>query len=112
MPDDTRISTELPADLRIAQMAEQAENAAALLKALSHQDRLMILCHLSGGAKSVSELEALIGARQATVSQHLARLRRDGLVSASREGKTIIYAINGQAAQRIVETLYDVYCGR
>ncbi|HLQ18500.1 MAG TPA: metalloregulator ArsR/SmtB family transcription factor [Tabrizicola sp.] len=74
-------------------MAEHAQPASAFLKALSHEGRLMILCHLAGGEKSVTELEELLGQRQAAVSQQLARLRLEGLVSTRREGKAIFYAI-------------------
>ena len=74
-------------------MAGHADKVAAFLKALSHEGRLMILCHLAGGEKSVTELEGLLGQRQAAVSQQLARLRLEGLVSTRREGKAIIYRI-------------------
>ena len=76
-----------------ARMADQSVAAAGFLKALSHEGRLMILCHLAGGEKSVTELEDLLGQRQAAVSQQLARLRLEGLVATRREGKTIFYTI-------------------
>lgn len=76
-----------------AQMADIAQPAAGFLKALSHEGRLMILCHLAGGEKSVTELESLLGQRQAAVSQQLARLRLEGLVATRREGKAIYYTI-------------------
>ena len=72
----------------------QSNAASAFLKALSHEGRLMILFHLSDGERSVSELERRLGARQAAVSQQLARLKSDGLVASRRNGKTIIYRIN------------------
>ena len=75
------------------QMLVQATAAAGFLKALSHEGRLMILCHLSAGEKSVTELEHLLSSRQAAVSQQLARLRLEGLVSARREGQAIFYSI-------------------
>ena len=71
----------------------------------------MILCHLSSGEKMVSELETLLEMRQATVSQQLARLRLEGLVSSRREGKAMFYSIADPKAQRIVATVYDLYCG-
>jgi DNA-binding transcriptional ArsR family regulator len=74
-------------------MAARAERVAGFLKALSHEGRLMILCHLAGGEKSVTELEGLLGQRQAAVSQQLARLRLEGLVSTRREGKAIFYSL-------------------
>ena len=83
-------------------MADHAPDVASFLKALSHEGRLMILCHLAGGEKSVTELEALLGQRQAAVSQQLARLRLEGLVSTRRDGKAIFYAIHDP---RVLELL-------
>ncbi len=91
-------------------MASQARAASDLLKALAHEGRLMILCHLAEGEKSVSELEELIGARQAAVSQQLARLRLEGLVSSRREGKAIYYSIEDSRAQRLIATLHGIFC--
>lgn len=93
------------------EMAERAAEAAAFLKALSHEGRLMILCHLSSGEKSVTTLEALIGARQAAVSQHLARLRSEGLVAARRDGKVIFYAIKDPKVRAMVALVYEMFCG-
>ena len=100
-----------PADQPAADvLAGRAEAAAAFLKALSHEGRLMILCHLTGGEKTVTELEALLGARQAAVSQQLARLRDEGLVRARREGKAIHYAISDQRAERLIALVYEMFC--
>ncbi|RYI14359.1 MAG: transcriptional regulator [Acetobacteraceae bacterium] len=74
-------------------MEGRAEKVSAFLKAMSHEGRLTILCHLAGGEKSVTELEGLLGQRQAAVSQQLARLRLEGLVRTRRDGKTIFYAL-------------------
>lgn len=92
------------------QMVASAGRAAALLKSLAHPQRLMLLCHLGAGERSVTELEALIGARQAAVSQHLARLRDEGLVRRRRDGKTVFYALADQDVRRVIATLYEVYC--
>lgn len=92
------------------EMLDRAEGAAQLLKALSHEGRLMILCHLASGEKSVTELEHLLDQRQAAVSQQLARLRSEGLVSARRDGKAIHYSLSDPRAMRIVELLYDMFC--
>ena len=81
-----------------------------MLKALSHEGRLMTLCHLSSGEKSVTELESLLGARQAAVSQQLARLRLDGLVTARRDGKAIFYSIADPRAARLMDVVYDLFC--
>lgn len=97
----------LPAD----EMSARAAEAAAFLKALSHEGRLMILCHLSSGERSVTELESLLGARQAAVSQQLARLRTEGLVRARREGKVIHYSIRDPKAGAIMALVYDMFCG-
>ena len=91
-------------------MVEKSEEAAAFLKALSHGGRLMILCHLAGGEKSVTELEGLLGTRQAAVSQQLARLRFEGLVASRREGKAIFYSLSDPKALRLVEVVHDLFC--
>jgi DNA-binding transcriptional ArsR family regulator len=83
--------------------------ATAVLRALANENRLMILCLLAEGEKSVSELEAMTGARQPTVSQQLARLRADGLVESRREGKTIFYSLANDRARRILEFLDEEY---
>ncbi len=92
-------------------MATKAGKAADFLKALAHENRLMILCILSQGERSVSELEQMLGLRQPTVSQQLARLRADGMVAARREGKTIFYSVASDSARVIVGAVYDVFCG-
>jgi ArsR family transcriptional regulator len=91
-------------------MADQAKAASELMKAVAHEGRLMILCHLVGGEKSVGELEELIGARQAAVSQQLARLRLEGLVRSRRDGKAIYYSISDPRAKRLVQTLHGLFC--
>lgn len=83
--------------------------AAAFLKAASHEGRLMILCHLLAGERSVTELERLLGQRQAAVSQQLARLRLEGLVSTRREGKAIYYAIHDPKVQQLVQFLGGIF---
>ena len=104
-PETKASSKDDPAD-----MMESAAQATAFLKALAHEGRLMILCHLGEGERSVGELEALLGMRQAAVSQMLARLREEGLVKARREGKTIYYALNDGKTERIISLLYDLFC--
>ncbi len=91
-------------------LAENATEASQLLKAVSHEGRLMILCYLATGEKSVTELEQLLHARQAAVSQQLARLRLEGLVSTRRDGKTIWYSLSDQRAVRILELVYEMFC--
>jgi len=91
-------------------MVAHAETASSFLKALSHEGRLMILCHLSTGEKSVTELETLLASRQAAVSQQLARLRLEGLVAYRREGKAIYYSLADERARRMLELMHDMFC--
>ena len=93
-------------------MVENATRATSFLKALAHESRLMILCILAEGEKSVSELEDLLQLRQPTVSQQLARLRGDDLVSTRREGKAIYYKLASEEARIIIGAIYDVFCRR
>jgi DNA-binding transcriptional ArsR family regulator len=103
--DQTECST-----LAVDQMTVHAMMAAGFLKALSHEGRLMILCHLSSGEKSVTELEQLLSTRQAAVSQQLARLRLEGLVSCRRDGKAMFYSIQDPKVGRMIELVYDMFC--
>ncbi len=92
------------------EMLARADDASTLLKALAHEGRLMILCHLSRGEKTVTELEILLSSRQAAISQQLARLRLEGLVSARRDGKAIFYSVADTRAERLISVLYDIFC--
>ena len=91
-------------------MVENAERASNFLKALGHEGRLMILCYLASGEKSVTELEDLLSARQAAVSQQLSRLRLEGLVTPRREGKTIYYRLTDDRSRKMIECVYDLFC--
>lgn len=91
-------------------MVENATTAATFLKAIGHEGRLMILCHLATGEKSVTELENLLSARQAAVSQQLARLRLEGLVTPRRDGKTIYYSLTDERPRKIMEVVYELFC--
>lgn len=99
-------AAEAAADL----MAANADRAAAFLKSLSHAPRLMLLCHLAAGERTVGELEAALGAPQAAVSQQLARLRQEGLVTARREGRTVRYALADERSRRMIGLLYELFC--
>jgi DNA-binding transcriptional ArsR family regulator len=92
-----------------AAMVLRAAEVAAFLKALSHEGRLMILCYLAEGERSVTELEALLGQRQAAVSQQLARLRLEGLVATRREGKAIFYSIRDPKVHALMQSLRTIY---
>ena len=87
-----------------------AQDASDFLKALSHEGRLMILCSLAHGEKSVTELEHMLSSRQAAVSQQLARLRQEKLISARRDGKQIFYSLTDDRARRIIEQVYELFC--
>ncbi len=97
-----------PEEMR--ELFEQARKASELLKTLSHETRLLILCLLTEGEKSVSELERIMSLPQASVSQQLARLRFDGLVKTRREGRQIYYRIASEDITGIVVQLYEMFC--
>lgn len=94
----------------IDKMADRAREATEFLKALAHESRLLILCDLLEGEKSVGELEAFLDRRQSTVSQQLARLRLEGLVAARRDGKTIHYSIANEKVRAVIVVLYRAFC--
>ena len=91
-------------------MATAAQKASELMKTLGHKDRLMVLCHLTGGEKSVGELASLLQIPQSPLSQHLARMRKESLVTTRREAQTIYYSIASAEAAQIVELMHDMYC--
>jgi DNA-binding transcriptional ArsR family regulator len=94
----------------IKEMRVSAARASQLLSAMANDKRLMILCQLLDGERSVGELAELLETRQSTISQHLAMLKRDGFVDARREGQSQFYSLTGTEARRILETLYSLYC--
>ena len=95
---------------KLTDMEDAAGTAAALLKALANQDRLLILCHLADGEKNVTELQEILGLRQPTLSQQLSRLRYEGLVEFRRDGKNIHYRLASEEAAKVIEVLYGIYC--
>lgn len=97
-------------DRDIGTLQDNARRASALLKAMGNERRLLVLCHLVGGERSVSELEALVDLSQSALSQHLARLRRDGLVSTRRSAQNIYYSLRGEEASAVMATLHRLYC--
>ena len=97
-------------EIDAAGMTDSARSATEFLKALAHEGRLLILCHLAAGERSVTELERLLNSRQAAVSQQLARLRQEGMVESRREGRTIYYRLSDPRAARLVRTLYELFC--
>lgn len=91
-------------------MLEKASKAAEFLKALSHEARLVILCQLIDGEKTVNELEQILNLRQSAVSQQLARLRADDLVEARRNGKSVHYSIARPEVVEVISALYRTFC--
>ena len=94
----------------IEELRNNAQQATTLLKALANENRLMILCHLDDKEMSVTELNECLDLSQSALSQHLAILRRDGLVKTRRESQTIFYSLNGEEAKQVIRTLHSMYC--
>ncbi|MCC6889190.1 MAG: helix-turn-helix transcriptional regulator [Hyphomicrobiales bacterium] len=101
---------EKPRDLDIDVMIANARNASLFLKALSHEARLVILCLLTEGEKSVAEIEEILRLRQPAVSQQLARLRADDLVQTRRDGKNIYYSLARPEVREIIAALHAAFC--
>ena len=97
-------------ELTAETMSETAEKASELLRVLSNQKRLLILCKLGQGEMSVQELQDATGLGQSTVSQQLAKLRGEKLVSSRREAQSVIYALASREVEAIIATLYSLYC--
>lgn len=91
-------------------LRDNSERAASLLKSLANPDRLLLLCQLVEGERSVTELEALTGIRQPTLSQQLGVLRNEELVATRRDGKWVYYRIASENALAILGTLHQIYC--
>jgi len=98
------------ATINLEQMKEHASDAAQLLKALANENRLMVLCTLAEGEQSVGQLNARIALSQSALSQHLAVLRRDGLVATRRESQTIWYSLAEGPAAKVIGLLHAMYC--
>ncbi len=94
----------------IAELQENADRASTLLKAMANPARLMILCNLLDGEKSVSELQARIGMGQSALSQQLAVLRGQGLVRNRRQAQSVYYSLSSPEAESLIATLYDLFC--
>ncbi|MCX7961619.1 MAG: metalloregulator ArsR/SmtB family transcription factor [Burkholderiales bacterium] len=98
------------AEMNLQELQSRALRASGLLKAMSNPVRLIILCQLAEGEKSVGELERVVDVSQSALSQHLALLRQRGIVRFRREGQTIYYALAGPEAPTLLAALYAVYC--
>ena len=99
-------------EINLKKMKKAAGKASALMKTLGHKDRLMVLCQLASGEKSVGELSDLLNIPQSPLSQHLARMRQEDLVSTRRDMQTIFYSLKANEAHRIIECLYELYCSK
>ncbi len=97
-------------EMELADLEANARRAGTLLKAMSNERRLLILCYLTMGERSVGELERMVQLSQSALSQHLARLRRDGLVKTRRSAQNIYYSLDGEEAKAIMATLHGLYC--
>ena len=95
-----------------AELKAHAHPATALLKAMSNPARLMVLCQLAAGEKSVGELEGAVDLSQSGLSQHLALLRRENIVVTRRAGQTIFYRLSSEEAAAVMRTLYSIFCGK
>ncbi len=94
----------------VAELQDKAVDAANLLKSMSNESRLLILCNLAEGEKSVGELQELVELSQSALSQHLAVLRRDGLVTTRRSAQSIFYSLASEPAKAIMGTLFAYFC--
>lgn len=96
--------------LNMEAMRSAAREASTVLRALANEDRLLLLCQLSQGEKSVSELEELLDLHQPSLSQQLGVLRNEGLVSTRRDGKRIYYSVADEKVLALLATMYGLYC--
>jgi DNA-binding transcriptional ArsR family regulator len=112
LSDDIRTALMSDADMspELKRMMTNAQTASDFLKTLAHENRLLLLCLLSERERSVTELEQFLALRQPTVSQQLARLRLDGLVTTRRDGKAIYYSVADERTKRFIRLIYDSFC--
>ena len=96
--------------MNLVELQSKAGAAEAMLKAVANRNRLVILCELLKGERSVSALQGAIGLSQSALSQHLARLRGDQLVATRRESQTIYYSLSSKRVARLIGLLYELYC--
>jgi DNA-binding transcriptional ArsR family regulator len=96
--------------MNLQELQSKAGAAEALLRAVANRNRLVILCELLKGERSVSALQTAIGLSQSALSQHLARLREDELVATRRESQTIFYSLASERVTRLIGLLYELYC--
>lgn len=111
MPLQTLRRSKAAADIGIAELERKAGEAAGLLKLLANENRLLVLCRLViAGEMSVGDLAKAVDLSQSALSQHLGRMREDGLVATRREAQTVFYRIADPDAARVLALLKDIYC--
>ena len=103
-------TTVSPDDRQLTELHDKAAHVCDLLKVMSNEWRLMILCQLSEGDRTVSELQSMLALSQSALSQHLAVLRREKVVRATKHGQSVTYSLQGEEAIRVMETLHDMFC--
>lgn len=108
-PSDRPGNTKAPAGT-VERMHQHADEAIAVLKAMASHNRLLLLCQLVQGERSVGELAQALEQAQSVVSQHLSLLRREGIVSGRREAQSIYYRISDERVQSLMHTLFDLFC--
>jgi DNA-binding transcriptional ArsR family regulator len=94
----------------LVELHDMASHAVELLKAMANEWRLMILCQLSEGERTVSELQEILGLSQSALSQHLAILRRERIVKARKQAQSVSYSLSGDEATKVMNTLHEVFC--
>lgn len=110
---DSTIEAIGPEDFsRMTELHGMATSACELLKAMANEWRLLILCNLAEGEKTVSELQGLLGLSQSALSQHLAILRRERIVKARKHAQSVSYSLSGDEATKVMETLHEVFCSQ
>jgi DNA-binding transcriptional ArsR family regulator len=95
---------------KLGELHDMASHAVELLKAMANEWRLMILCQLAEGEKTVSELQQILGLSQSALSQHLAVLRRERIVKARKHAQSVSYSLAGEEAPKVMNTLHEVFC--
>ena len=108
---ESELRSSIECSPELDELMRNARRASDFLKALSHENRLLLLCLLSERERTVGELENILSMRQSAVSQQLARLRYDGLVMARRDGKAVVYSLANESVRRMITVIYDIFCG-
>jgi len=109
---DTQVAVGPEDFKKLTELHDMAANACELLKAMANEWRLMILCQLAEGEKTVSELQRLLGLSQSALSQHLAILRREKIVKSRKHAQSVSYSLAGDEATMVMATLHDLFCGK